>query len=270
MNNQDESSLTRLLKNELLSFDDEIDLAVKARNGCVASKQKLIESNIRLVISIAKGYNSPHTEDLIQEGILGLAKAVERFDPERGFRFSTYATHWIRQSIGRAIDNKSKQIRLPAHVSQTIRKVEKFKAKYLKEHNREPSLYEIEAELGVSVKKLHTMMVAAQETLSLDAHISQHDNTTFEALLGDSNCIDPEEAASAKEMFAKVLKLVENLTTREQLVALPRLQATDSDLSVMRESLAKELSISRERLRQIELQAMRKLRKALTRTHSTE
>ena len=135
------SYLSRLTQVPLLSVEDEILLTSAARRGDKLARERLIEANMRLVINIAKGYKSRAIplEDLIQEGAIGLMQAAERFDPDRGFRFSTYATHWIRQAIGRAIDNKSKSIRLPAHVSQTIRRIERERANYLRETGIEPS-----------------------------------------------------------------------------------------------------------------------------------
>ena len=165
------SYLGRLTQAPLLTSEEEIELTRAVQRGDGAAKQRLIESNMRLVINIAKTYRNRAIplEDLIQEGAIGLMQAAERFDPDKGFRFSTYANHWIRQAIGRAIDNKSKAIRLPAHVSQSLRRIEKEKTRLSRELGQEPSPEQIAAAMGISPKKLLTLVQSSQELLSLDS-----------------------------------------------------------------------------------------------------
>src|SRR3954468_18700804 len=164
------SYLSRLTQAPLLTPEEEISLTKAVQNGDERARQRLIESNMRLVINIAKSYRNRAIplEDLIQEGAIGLMQAAERFDPDKGFRFSTYATHWIRQAIGRAIDNKSKAIRLPAHVSQSLRRIEKERTRLSRELGQDPTPEQIASAMGISPKKLLTLMQSSQELLSLD------------------------------------------------------------------------------------------------------
>src|SRR5476651_1557018 len=161
------SYLSRLTQAPLLKAEEEAALTRAVHAGDRVAKQRLIESNMRLVINIAKTYRnrSIPLEDLIQEGAIGLMQAAERFDPDKGFRFSTYATHWIRQAIGRAIDNKSKAIRLPAHVSQSLRRVEKERLRLSRELGYDPSPEQIASAMGISAKKLMTLLQSSQDLL---------------------------------------------------------------------------------------------------------
>jgi RNA polymerase primary sigma factor len=158
------SYLSRLTQAPLLTAEEESELTRAVQKGDRAARQKLVESNMRLVINIAKSYRNRAIplEDLIQEGAIGLMQAAERFDPDKGFRFSTYATHWIRQSIGRAIDNKSKAIRLPAHVSQSLRRIEKERARLLREMGSDPTPEQLAYAIGISPKKLQTLIQSSQ------------------------------------------------------------------------------------------------------------
>ena len=159
------SYLNRLTQAPLLAAEEEKALSIAAQAGCRVSRERLVESNMRLVINIAKGYHSRSIplEDLIQEGAIGLMYAIERFDPTKGFRFSTYATHWIRQTIGRAIDSKAKAIRLPAHISQSLRRVEKARQALMREMGREPTVEQLSEALGLTPKRLVTLIQASQE-----------------------------------------------------------------------------------------------------------
>lgn len=250
--------LRRLTQAPLLSQEEEFRLAKASRAGDLEARQRLIESNMRLVINIAKCYRNRSfpLEDLIQEGAIGLMHAVERFDTAKGFRFSTYATHWIRQSIGRAIDNKSKAIRLPAHVSQAIRKIERERCRLVKELGNEPSQDEIALALGISPTQLRALRLSAQEHLSLDMKVGESENTTLASLLcGDLP--NPEMQYLVTEMCAELRQVLMELTDRERRVMSSRYRM---DLGIDPKPDGKEPHLSRERVRQIEAQAIKKLR----------
>lgn len=256
------SYLSRLTQEPLLSADDEGSLARAAQRGDHDARQRLIEANMRLVINIAKAYRSRSIplEDLIQEGAIGLMHAVERFDPDKGFRFSTYATHWIKQSIGRAIDNKSKAIRLPAHVSQSLRKIDKERARLMREFGHEPSMEQLAAAIGISAKRLQQMMQSAQDLLSLDMKVGDAENTTLGNLLRDVQAGDPEDEVISREMIDELNLILNQLPDREQRVMRHRLRLDNRADDESDEDAAKELKLSRERIRQIEVQAIKKLR----------
>jgi RNA polymerase primary sigma factor len=218
---------------------------------------------MRLVINIAKGYRNRAIplEDLIQEGAIGLMQAAERFNPDKGFRFSTYATHWIRQAIGRAIDNKSKAIRLPAHVSQSIRKIERVKSELARELGREPTLEQIAVVMGLTPKKLQTLMQSSQDLLSLDMSIGDSGGMTLAGLIRDDSESDPETVVLDKEVLDELHQILSELNDREQRVMRMRFQVGEPDTAAPDpEEVAKELKLSRERVRQIEVQAIKKLR----------
>lgn len=257
------SYLSRLTQSPLLTSDEEVELTRACQKGCAKARQRLIESNMRLVINIAKSYHSKSVplEDLIQEGAIGLMHAVERFDPTKGFRFSTYATHWIRQSIGRAIDNKSKAIRLPAHVSQTLRKIDRARAKVMREIGSEPTADQVAAELGISGKRLQQFIQSSQEMLSLDMKVGDSDNTTLGSLIRDSQSPDAEETVISGEIIEELYSVMSELSERERKVMSYRLRLSEADMGEMRDELSRELQLSRERIRQIEIQAMKKLRR---------
>src|SRR5688572_16133577 len=188
------SYLGRLTQTPLLTAEEEVALTKAVQNGCKKSKQRLIESNMRLVINIAKSYRNRAIalEDLIQEGAIGLMQAAERFDPDKGFRFSTYATHWIRQAIGRAIDNKSKAIRLPAHVSQSLRKVERERMRLARELGTDPTPEQLASAMGISPKRLMALVQSSQDLLSLDMTVGDSGGMTLGGLLKDTSHEDPE------------------------------------------------------------------------------
>src|SRR3569832_632139 len=182
------SYLGRLTQAPLLTSEEEIELTRAVQNGDEKARQRLIESNMRLVINIAKTYRnrSIPLEDLIQEGAIGLMQAAERFDPDKGFRFSTYATHWIKQAIGRAIDNKSKAIRLPVHVSQSLRKVEKERVRLSRELGQDPTPEQLASAMGISAKKLLALLQSSQELLSLDMTVGDSGGMTLGGLIRDT------------------------------------------------------------------------------------
>jgi RNA polymerase primary sigma factor len=257
------SYLNQLTRAPLLNAEEEIRLTKEAQGGSLEARQRLVESNMRLVINIAKTYRnrSIPLEDLIQEGAIGLMHAVERFDPDKGFRFSTYATHWIRQAIGRAIDNKAKAIRLPAHISQTLRKIEKARNKILRENGSEATPEQLAHELGISSKRLSNLLQASQELLSLDMRVGDNENTTLGSMIRDENVDDPESIAISGELLEELREVMTELNEREQRVMSYRLKMFDAeDNKSFRDQLSQEMQLSRERIRQIEVQAIKKLR----------
>jgi len=261
------SYLGRLTQAPLLTSEEEIELTRAVQQGSKPARQRLIESNMRLVINIAKTYRNRAIplEDLIQEGAIGLMQAAERFDPDKGFRFSTYATHWIRQAIGRAIDNKSKAIRLPAHVSQSLRRVEKEKLRLSRELGADPSPEQLAAAMGISAKKLLTLFQSSQELLSLDMTVGDSGGMTLGGLIKDNKNTDPEAMILSQEMVEELQRIICELNEREQRVMRLRFRLDGSE-APLQEEIAKELKLSRERVRQIEVQAIKKLR-ALAQRH---
>jgi RNA polymerase primary sigma factor len=255
------SYLSRLTQTPLLTAEEEVVLTKAVQQGDECARRRLIESNMRLVINIAKTYRNRAIplEDLIQEGAIGLMQAAERFDPDKGFRFSTYATHWIRQAIGRAIDNKSKAIRLPAHVSQSLRKVEKERARLARENGCEPSTEQLAIAMGISAKKLLTLMQTSQELLSLDMTVGESGGTTLGGLLKDTSNADPERMILSEEIVAELQRILLELNEREQRVMRLRFRLDEGDAE-LGDDIAKEMKLSRERVRQIEVQAIKKLR----------
>jgi RNA polymerase primary sigma factor len=255
------SYLNRLTQAPLLNAEEEVILTRAAQAGDAEARQRLVESNMRLVINIARSYRSRAVplEDLIQEGAIGLMYAIARFDPDKGFRFSTYATHWVRQSIGRAIDNKSKAIRLPAHISQSLRRIERERARLTRELGCEPSIEQIAATMGISPKKLVALMHFSQDLLSLDMKVGENENTTLGNLIRGADVADPETEAMGSEMAHELQQIMQELSDRERRVMSYRLKMDEMNVD-LRDDLAKELQLSRERIRQIETQAIKKLR----------
>lgn len=255
------SYLGRLTQAPLLTPEEEIELTRAVQHGDKRAKQRLIESNMRLVINIAKSYRNRAIplEDLIQEGAIGLMQAADRFDPDKGFRFSTYATHWIRQSIGRAIDNKSKAIRLPAHVSQSLRRIEKERTRLAREIGCEPSTEQIACAMGISAKKLLTLIQSSQDLLSLDMTVGENGGMTLGGLIKDTANGDPESLVLSQEVMQELHRIMLELNEREQRVMRLRFRLDGADVPYQ-EEIAKELKLSRERVRQIEVQAIKKLR----------
>jgi RNA polymerase primary sigma factor len=255
------SYLGRLTQAPLLTPEEEIHLTRAVQKGDGTAKQRLIESNMRLVINIAKTYRNRAIplEDLIQEGAIGLMQAAERFDPDKGFRFSTYATHWIRQAIGRAIDNKSKAIRLPAHVSQSLRRIEKERTRLARELGQDPSPEQIASAMGISPKKLLTLVQSSQELLSLDMTVGDSGGMTLGGLIKDNTNGDPESMVLSQEVIGELQRIMLELNEREQRVMRLRFRLDGSE-APLQEDIAKEMKLSRERVRQIEVQAIKKLR----------
>lgn len=255
------SYLGRLTQAPLLRPDEEVALTRAVQAGDMVARARLIESNMRLVINIAKAYRnrSMPLEDLIQEGAVGLMQAAKRFDPDKGFRFSTYATHWIRQAIGRAIDNKSKAIRLPAHVTQSLRKIERERERLSRELGHEPSTDQLAATMGISPNKLLSLMQSSQELLSLDMSLGDSGGMTLGGLIKDPGTREAPESLLTEEVLQELHRIMQELNEREQRVMRLRFRLDGPDDSTP-ESMAQELKLSRERLRQIEVQAIKKLR----------
>jgi RNA polymerase primary sigma factor len=256
------SYINRLTRTKLLTAAEEKTLSRRVGFGDFAAKERLIEANMRLVVSIAKNYlaSGIPLEDLIQEGAIGLMTATERFDPRMGYRFSTYATQWIRQSIGRAIDNKAKSIRLPAHISESLRKIDKAKAELHRELGEEPTIEQIAAHAGLSLKKMNSLLQTTQEPISLDMSVGD-DNTSLGTLVLDRTAPNPQDELIAQEMRGEIEAILSTLDDREQIVMRKRFGFDEDDKSVLQQ-IGDELNISRERVRQIESQALRKLRSA--------
>lgn len=252
------SYLGRLTQAPLLTLEEEQVLTRRAREGDVLARQKLVESNMRLVINIARTYHSRSVplEDLIQEGAIGLIQAIQRFDPDKGFRFSTYATHWVRQAIGRAIDNKAKAIRLPAHIVQLLRKVERLKTEMTDELGREPSLDVLARECGLDPLRLQAMMSSAQEVLSLDMKVGEAENSTLGSLIRAGVSADPEGRIIQSELLDELGEIFQSLDERERRILAIRL----TGLAGQAGSQDEQDQLSRDRRRQIEAQAVRKLR----------
>ena len=248
----------------LLTPEEEIDLALKIQAGGPEgekAKKRLSEANLRLVVSIAKRYVGRGMQflDLIQEGNLGLIKAVEKFDHTKGFKFSTYATWWIRQAITRAIADQARTIRIPVHMVETINKVKKVSSQLLHEYGHDPSAEEIAERLDMPVDKVREIMRVAQEPVSLETPIGEEEDSHLGDFIPDDDAPVPAEAASQtllKEQLADVLK---TLTPREEKVLRLRFGLEDGRPRTL-EEVGKEFNVTRERIRQIEAKALRKLR----------
>ena len=245
----------------LLTPEEEIELAIRIADGDEEAKKKLAESNLRLVVSIAKRYVGRGMQfmDLIQEGNLGLIKAVDKFDYTKGFKFSTYATWWIRQAITRAIADQARTIRIPVHMVETINKVKKTNSQLLHKNGRDPTPEEIAAEIDMPVEKVREIFRVAQEPVSLETPIGEEEDSHLGDFIPDDDALAPADAASQlllKEQLGDVLK---TLTEREAKVLSLRFGLEDGHPRTL-EEVGKEFNVTRERIRQIEAKALRKLR----------
>ena len=245
----------------LLSAEEEAALARAAQAGDEDARRRLSEANLRLVVSVAKRYAGRGLPflDLIQEGNLGLMKAAEKFEPDRGFKFSTYATWWIRQSITRAIADQARTIRIPVHMVETINKVKKVSSQLLHEYGHDPSAEEIAERLEMPVDKVREIMRVAQEPVSLETPIGEEEDSHLGDFIPDDDIPAPAEAAAFTLLKEQLMEVLDTLTEREEKVLRLRFGLDDGRARTL-EEVGKEFNVTRERIRQIEAKALRKLR----------
>lgn len=253
--------LKEIGKVPLLSADKEILLAQKMEAGDEEAKKKLCEANLRLVVSIAKRYvgRGMLFLDLIQEGNLGLIKAVDKFDYRKGYKFSTYATWWIRQAITRSIADQARTIRIPVHMVETINKLIRVSRQLLQTYGREPTPEEIAKEMGISVDKVREIQKIAQEPVSLETPIGEEEDSHLGDFIPDDDVPAPAEAAAFSMLKEQLVEVLDTLTEREQKVLKLRFGLEDGRSRTL-EEVGKEFDVTRERIRQIEAKALRKLR----------
>ncbi|MDD6283401.1 MAG: RNA polymerase sigma factor RpoD [Oribacterium sp.] len=245
----------------LLSNEEEYELAVKKQQGDENAKQRLIEANLRLVVSIAMRYTGRGMSflDLVQEGNLGLIKGVEKFDPAKGFKLSTYATWWIRQSVTRALADQARTIRVPVHMVETINKMSKMQRKLTLELGYEPSVKELAEHLDMSEEKVQEIMQIAREPASLETPIGEEDDSNLGDFVADSNVVTPEGNVESVMLREHIDTLLGDLKERERQVIVLRFGLEDGHPRTL-EEVGKEFNVTRERIRQIEAKALRKLR----------
>ena len=253
--------LKEIVRVPLLTPEEEIELAIRIGDNDQQAKQRLAEANLRLVVSIAKRYVGRGMQflDLIQEGNLGLIKAVDKFDYTKGFKFSTYATWWIRQAITRAIADQARTIRIPVHMVETINKVKKTNSQLLHKNGRDPTAEEIAAELNMPVEKVREILRVSQEPVSLETPIGEEDDSHLGDFIPDDDALAPADAASMLLLKEQLNDVLKTLTLREAKVLSLRFGLEDGHPRTL-EEVGSEFGVTRERIRQIEAKALRKLR----------
>ena len=257
--------LREIGKIPLLSAEEEMDLARRIVEGDKKAKDKMAEANMRLVVSIAKRYSGRGLDflDLIQEGNTGLLRAVEKFDPDKGFKFSTYATWWIRQAITRAIADQARTIRIPVHMVETINKLLRTQRRMTQELNREPTIEELSKELDMEPEKIEYVIKIKQDISSLDAGVGrdgEDDDSVLPAFIVDEDTVSPEDSASNQLLKEQVQEILSSLSDREQKIVRMRF-GLDNGKNHTLEEVGQEFAVTRERIRQIEAKALAKLRK---------
>lgn len=257
--------LREIGKIPLLNAEEELALAKKVVSGDKKSKDKMAEANMRLVVSIAKRYSGRGLDflDLIQEGNTGLLRAVEKFDPEKGFKFSTYATWWIRQAITRAIADQARTIRIPVHMVETINKLLRTQRRMTQELNREPTIEELGKELEMEPEKVEYVMKIKQDITSLDAGVGRDgddEDSVLRDFIEDEDSVTPEESAASQLLKEQVQAILSSLSDREQKIIKMRF-GLENGKSHTLEEVGQEFAVTRERIRQIEAKALAKLRK---------
>lgn len=253
--------LKEIGKVPLLTAEEEVELAIRMSQGDEEAKRRMTEANLRLVVSIAKRHvgRGMLFLDLIQEGNLGLIKAVEKFDYTKGYKFSTYATWWIRQAITRAIADQARTIRIPVHMVETINKVIRVSRQLLQELGHDPSAEEIAAEMGMPVEKVREILKIAQEPVSLETPIGEEEDSHLGDFIPDEDASEPSEAASFSLLKEQLMEVLDTLTPREEKVLRLRFGLDDGKARTL-EEVGREFNVTRERIRQIEAKALRKLR----------
>ena len=253
--------LKEIGQTSLLTPEEEVQLAIRVQEGDKEARKQMIAANLRLVVSIARRYAGHGLQlmDLVQEGNLGLMKAVEKFDHAKGYKFSTYATWWIRQAITRAIADQGRTIRIPVHMVESINKTHKVSGKLLQELGREPSEEEIAEIMDLPPEKIREILRIAQEPVSLETPIGEEEDTLLVDFLASEEQLEPEVAANRILMREQIRKIMSTLTDRERRVLELRYGIADGEMHTL-EEVGKEFNVTRERIRQIEAKALRKLR----------
>ena len=253
--------LQEIGKEELITVEEEVELAQRIKKGDQEALEKLTKANLRFVVSVAKQYQNQGLSlpDLINEGNLGLIKAAEKFDYRKGYKFSTYATWWIRQAITRAIADQARTIRIPVHMVETINKLIRVSRQLLQELGREPSPEEIAAEMDMPVERVREILKISQEPVSMETPIGEEEDSHLGDFIEDDNVPAPAEAAAFTLLKEQLDEVLSTLTDREQKVLRLRFGLEDGRARTL-EEVGKEFKVTRERIRQIEAKALRKLR----------